>query len=151
MKKLCSHTNYHILLQVLFALSVNNFNAVFSRISGRLQELSVANEEQSDHTDIELIQHINLDISRSTNPSIIHQLINQSINLYAWTQTVFYALNIKIRVICLYIIFLKFGLNILILEIFPRHLWPDYYGMSYYFLKCYIFCKLQMSYCEVYT
>ena len=28
------------------------------------QELSVANEEQSDHTDIELIQHINLDITR---------------------------------------------------------------------------------------
>ena len=42
--------------KVLFALSVNNFSAVFSRISGRLQELSVSNEENPDHTDIELIQ-----------------------------------------------------------------------------------------------
>jgi hypothetical protein len=29
-----------------------------------VQELSVSSEEQSDHTDIELIQHINLDIAR---------------------------------------------------------------------------------------
>jgi hypothetical protein len=29
-----------------------------------MQELSVSSEEQSDHTDIELIQHINLDIAR---------------------------------------------------------------------------------------
>ena len=50
--------------KVLFALSLNNFSAVFSRISGRLQELSVSNEETSDHTDIELIQHINIDIGR---------------------------------------------------------------------------------------
>ena len=52
--------------KVLFALSLNNFNAVFSRISERLQELSVSNEETSDHTDIELIQHINVDIGRLT-------------------------------------------------------------------------------------
>ena len=38
----------------------------FSRISERLQELSVYNEETSDHTDIELIQHINVDIERLT-------------------------------------------------------------------------------------
>lgn len=50
--------------KVLFALSLNNFSAVFSRISGRLQELSVSNEETSDYTDIELIQHINIDIGR---------------------------------------------------------------------------------------
>ena len=50
--------------KVLFALSLNNFSAVFSRISGRLQELSVSSEETSDHTDIELIQHINVDIGR---------------------------------------------------------------------------------------
>lgn len=50
--------------KVLFALSLNNFSAVFSRISGRLQELSVSNEETSDFTDIELIQHINIDIHR---------------------------------------------------------------------------------------
>jgi len=52
--------------KVLFALSLNNFGAVFSKISGRLQELSVTNEEAADHTDIELIQHINVDISRLT-------------------------------------------------------------------------------------
>jgi len=52
--------------KVLFALSLNNFSAVFSRISGRLQELSVSSEETSDHTDIELIQHINVDIGRLT-------------------------------------------------------------------------------------
>ena len=52
--------------KVLFALSLNNFGAVFSRISGRLQELSVSNEEREDHTDIELIQHINVDIGRLT-------------------------------------------------------------------------------------
>ena len=42
--------------KVLFALSVNNFSAVFNRISGRLQELAVSNDENPDHTDIELIQ-----------------------------------------------------------------------------------------------
>ena len=31
--------------KVLYALSVNNFSAVFSRISSRLQELSVSSEE----------------------------------------------------------------------------------------------------------
>ncbi|XP_040571379.1 neurofibromin isoform X2 [Lepeophtheirus salmonis] len=54
--------------KVLFALSVNNFNAVFSRISGRLQELSSSNssseENLPDHADIELIQHIHLDLAR---------------------------------------------------------------------------------------
>ena len=60
--------------KVLFALSINNFNAVFSRISGRLQELSVSNEETNDYTDIELIQHINIDISRykQTNVNYIY-------------------------------------------------------------------------------
>jgi neurofibromin 1 len=52
--------------KVLFALSVNNFGAVFSRISSRLQELSVSNDENPDHTDIELIQHIDVDLQRLT-------------------------------------------------------------------------------------
>ncbi len=55
--------------KVLFALSVNNFNAVFSRISGRLQELSVSGSSEepgADQTDIELIQHINVDLARLT-------------------------------------------------------------------------------------
>ena len=50
--------------RVLFALSVNNFNAVFNRVSARLQELSTSNEENPDYADIELIQHISLDLQR---------------------------------------------------------------------------------------
>ncbi|RVE54409.1 hypothetical protein evm_000894 [Chilo suppressalis] len=50
--------------KVLFALSLNFFNAVFNRISGRLQELASSSEENPDYTDIELIQHINVDILR---------------------------------------------------------------------------------------
>ncbi|XP_063853822.1 neurofibromin-like isoform X3 [Scylla paramamosain] len=51
--------------KVLFALSLNNFSVVFSRISVRLQELSMSNTEESpDFTDIELIQHINIDVNR---------------------------------------------------------------------------------------
>ena len=46
---------------------MNNFNAVFCRISGRLQELTVTSgEEAPDITDIELIQHINVNLSRLT-------------------------------------------------------------------------------------
>nr|XP_037875143.1 neurofibromin isoform X8 [Bombyx mori] len=50
--------------KVLFALSLNFFNAVFNRISARLQELSSSSEENPDYTDLELIQHINVDILR---------------------------------------------------------------------------------------
>ena len=51
--------------KVLFALSLNNFTAVFNRISARLQELSVSSaEENPDYSDIELIQHINVDVER---------------------------------------------------------------------------------------
>ena len=52
--------------KVLYSLSVNNFSAVFSRISSRLQELSVCNDENPDHVDIELIQHIDVDMQRLT-------------------------------------------------------------------------------------
>nr|CAD7396146.1 unnamed protein product [Timema poppensis] len=52
--------------KVLFALSLNFFNAVFNRISARLQELSACNEENPDYSDIELIQHINVDVLRLT-------------------------------------------------------------------------------------
>uniref|UniRef100_A0A3Q2XZV9 Neurofibromin 1 n=1 Tax=Hippocampus comes TaxID=109280 RepID=A0A3Q2XZV9_HIPCM len=44
---------------VLFSLSCNNFNAVFSRISTRLQELTVCLEDNVDVHDIELMQYIN--------------------------------------------------------------------------------------------
>lgn len=50
--------------KVIFALSQNHFNWVFSRIVARLQELSVTSEENPDFSDIELVQHIDLDIPR---------------------------------------------------------------------------------------
>ncbi|XP_048125344.1 neurofibromin isoform X2 [Alosa alosa] len=49
---------------VLFSLSCNNFNAVFSRISTRLQELTVCPEDTVDVHDIELIQYINVDCAK---------------------------------------------------------------------------------------
>ncbi|GAB0093775.1 neurofibromin [Sergentomyia squamirostris] len=52
--------------KVLFALSQNHFSAVFNKISARLQELSTCSEENPDYTDIELIQHIDLDVNRLT-------------------------------------------------------------------------------------
>ncbi|KAK9758709.1 GTPase-activator protein for Ras-like GTPase [Popillia japonica] len=52
--------------KVLFALSVNFFNAVFSRISSKLQELASCPDENPDYSDIELIQHINVDVHRLT-------------------------------------------------------------------------------------
>lgn len=50
--------------KVIFALSQNHFGAVFNRILARLQELSATAEENPDSGDIELIQHIDLDILR---------------------------------------------------------------------------------------
>lgn len=50
--------------KVLFALSQNHFVAVFNRISNRLQELSASSEENPDYSDIELIQHVDLDVNR---------------------------------------------------------------------------------------
>ncbi|CAH1800649.1 unnamed protein product [Owenia fusiformis] len=50
--------------KVLFALSLNNFTAVFNRISGRLHTLATSTEDYSDFTDLELIQHINVDCAR---------------------------------------------------------------------------------------
>lgn len=50
----------------LFALSQNHFGAVFNRISARLQELSACSEENPDYSDIELIQHVDLDVSKLT-------------------------------------------------------------------------------------
>ncbi|XP_062578923.1 neurofibromin-like isoform X10 [Saccostrea cucullata] len=50
--------------KVLFALSQNNFTAVFNRISAKLSNLPSADGDQSDLSDLELIQHINVDIHR---------------------------------------------------------------------------------------
>ena len=89
------HQKYFSLLQirqlaakVLFALSVNNFNAVFSRISGRLAELSVTNgEESTDYTDIELVQYINIDILK------LIKLLNEAIAKFRYISTnkIFYS------------------------------------------------------------
>ncbi|XP_075189942.1 neurofibromin [Anomaloglossus baeobatrachus] len=49
---------------VLFSLSCNNFTAVFSRISTRLQELTVCSEDNADVHDIDLIQYINVDCAK---------------------------------------------------------------------------------------
>ncbi|KAK0170129.1 hypothetical protein PV328_010729 [Microctonus aethiopoides] len=62
--------------KVLFALSLNFFTAVFNRISDRLQELSVCTEENPDCSDIELIQHINIDVDR------LIQLLNETIQKF---------------------------------------------------------------------
>ncbi|KAK2173204.1 hypothetical protein NP493_892g01057 [Ridgeia piscesae] len=57
----------HLSSKVLFCLSQNNFTAVFNRISARLAALSAPSaEDVSDYTDLELIQHINVDCSRLT-------------------------------------------------------------------------------------
>ncbi|XP_029652888.1 neurofibromin-like [Octopus sinensis] len=50
--------------KVLYALSQNNFTAVFHRISARLTTLSTCSEDQSDLSDLDLIQHINVDMIR---------------------------------------------------------------------------------------
>jgi len=53
--------------KVLFALSLNFFNAVFNRISAKLQELqSNSGEENLDCSDIELMQYINADVHKLT-------------------------------------------------------------------------------------
>ncbi|XP_050702406.1 neurofibromin-like, partial [Eriocheir sinensis] len=63
--------------KVLFALSLNNFSVVFNRISVRLQELSATNtDENPDVTDIELIQHINVDVNR------LIRLLNETIQKF---------------------------------------------------------------------
>ncbi|XP_063990874.1 neurofibromin isoform X3 [Diachasmimorpha longicaudata] len=74
-----SHLHSHIknlASKVLFALSLNFFSAVFNRISDHLQELSVCSEENPDCSDIELIQHINIDIDR------LMQLLTETIQKF---------------------------------------------------------------------
>lgn len=50
--------------KVLFALSQTHFGAVFGRITSRLQEVSTCNDEAPDYSDIELIQHVDLNVHR---------------------------------------------------------------------------------------
>ena len=70
---------------VLFALSVNNFNALFSKILSRLEE---TNEEfQSDAClyDLELIQHINVDIAKLTR--LLNEVVSKWKHLKKTSQT----------------------------------------------------------------
>lgn len=50
--------------KVLFALSVNFFNIVFTRITSKLQECASSPEEITELSEIELIQHINVDVKK---------------------------------------------------------------------------------------
>lgn len=50
--------------KVLFALSQTHFGAVFGRITSRLQEVSTCNDEAPDYSDIDLIQHVDLNVHR---------------------------------------------------------------------------------------
>lgn len=53
--------------KVMFALSQSHFGAVFSRIASRLQELSASTDENAiEYSDIDLIQHVDLDVVRLT-------------------------------------------------------------------------------------
>ncbi|XP_034936145.1 neurofibromin isoform X2 [Chelonus insularis] len=74
-------SSYHVHIKnlaskVLFALSLNFYTAVFNRISDHLQELTVCNEENPDCSDIELIQHINIDVDR------LIQILNEIIQKF---------------------------------------------------------------------
>jgi neurofibromin 1 len=51
---------------VIFALSVNNFNALFSKILNRLEETSDDFQDANSPSDLELIQHINFDMAKLT-------------------------------------------------------------------------------------
>nr|XP_039272479.1 neurofibromin-like [Styela clava] len=52
--------------RVLYCLSQNNFNTVFSRISARLQDLSRNSDDIPDLNDLDLIQHIHVDMVKIT-------------------------------------------------------------------------------------
>ena len=92
--------------RVLFALSMNNFNAVFNRVSARLQELSTSNEENPDYADIELIQHISLDLQR------LNKLLNGILYTICMSNN---SMFILVGTVCMYILVIK-KTNIFFLE-----------------------------------
>ncbi|XP_050410069.1 neurofibromin isoform X2 [Patella vulgata] len=65
--------------EVLFALSLNNFTAVFNRISARLTALTNPSDDPSDLSDLELIQHMNMDIVRLTK--LLNEVVSKFRNL----------------------------------------------------------------------
>ncbi|XP_074643053.1 neurofibromin-like [Tubulanus polymorphus] len=52
--------------KVLFALSLNNFTAIFNRISNRINQALNSSDDNDQFTDLELIQHIDVDVHRLT-------------------------------------------------------------------------------------
>ncbi|XP_067932931.1 neurofibromin-like [Watersipora subatra] len=50
--------------RVLYALSHSHFNAIFSRVSRRIQTIQNGNEDNPDTSDINLLQHLDIDLSR---------------------------------------------------------------------------------------
>jgi neurofibromin 1 len=73
---------------VIFALSVNNFNTLFSKILTRLEEKN-EDFQQSDSNlpnDLELIQHINFDMIKLTR--LFNEVIKRWVNLKKSNQTV---------------------------------------------------------------
>ncbi|XP_033102145.1 neurofibromin-like, partial [Anneissia japonica] len=52
--------------RILFSLSQTNFNAMFKRISSRLDDLSSSNDDTVDLVDIDLIQHMNMNLKQLT-------------------------------------------------------------------------------------
>lgn len=76
--------------KVLFALSLNFFNAVFNRISSRLQELVKCGDENVDYSDIELIQHINVDVCK------LIKLLNGNFLCYKYLNIIYIYIHLHI-------------------------------------------------------
>ncbi|XP_076800619.1 neurofibromin-like isoform X2 [Clavelina lepadiformis] len=62
--------------RVLYCISQNNFNVVFSRISTRIHDLNM--DDLADLSDLDLLQHIYIDLSRITKllEDIVHRFRN---------------------------------------------------------------------------
>lgn len=78
--------------KVLFALSLNFFNAVFNRISSRLQELAKCGDENVDYSDIELIQHINVDVCK------LIKLLNGNFSCYKYLNIIYIYIYIHLHI-----------------------------------------------------
>ncbi|KAK7488237.1 hypothetical protein BaRGS_00020544 [Batillaria attramentaria] len=78
--------------EVLFALSLNNFTAVFNKISAKLVAL-VQVEDSSDLSDLELIQHMNMDLSRLTK--LLNEVVSKFKTLKSRQVIVVLGLNLE--------------------------------------------------------
>jgi neurofibromin 1 len=76
---------------VIFALSVNNFNALFNKVLSRLEETNddfQTNDNPMNLYDLELIQHINFDMAKLTR--LINEVNFLAINELIFLNTLFY-------------------------------------------------------------